>query len=84
MAYFRLKLKTPLTFVLLIMMLVILKYSSYLTFLFSRGWYEWSTRDSKSDVIEVNIVDMNIIKHMDDKELNQNISKAYLGYVRIF
>ena len=64
-------------FMLVTTILVILKYSSYLTFLVSRGWYDWVTLNSKSDSIEVNVVDINIVKDMDVEKINENISKAY-------
>ena len=80
----RFKQKPLLMFMLVTTILVILKYSSYLTFLVSRGWYDWVTLNSKSDSIEVNVVDINIVKDMDVEKINENISKAYLGYVDIY
>ena len=77
------KQKSLLMILLVTTLLMILKNSSYLTFLVSRGWYEWVTLNSRSDTIEVNVVDMNIVKDMNVEKMKQNISKAYLGYVYI-
>ena len=75
----RLKQKTQLIFIVVIAIFLLHHQSSYLMFLISRGWYEWVTMSSKSDAIEVNVVDMSIIEKMDVKDVNKYISKAYLG-----
>ena len=48
-------------------------------FFISRGWYEWVTYNSKSNVTVVNVVDMSIVERMAVENVDQHISNAYLG-----
>ena len=75
----RFKQKTMVLFSLMIIIFVFCQYSSYMIFFISRGWYEWVTFSSKSNVTVVNVVDMNIVERMAVENVKQHISNAYLG-----
>ena len=77
--HLRFKKKIFLIFILVTIIFLIRHYSTYLMFLISRGWYEWVTFNSKSNVTVVNVLDMSVIDKLEVEKVNEYISDAYLG-----
>ena len=77
--HLRFKQKIIVLFSLMVTIFMFRQYSTYVNFLVSRGWYEWVTFSSNSNVTVVNVVDMNIVERMAVENVSQHIYKAYLG-----
>ena len=58
-------------------------HSAYVIFLISRAWYNWVTLYYNSDVVEVNVIDINKLQDVTSPErqkLEDVFPKGYLGY----
>ena len=77
------QLQRKLLFMCVLLVFLFQYHSAYVIFLISRAWYNWVTLYYNSDVVEVNVIDINELQDVTSPERQKPedvIPKGYLGY----
>ena len=77
------QLRTKLFLMCLLLIFLFQCNATYIVFLISRAWYNWVTLYHNSNVVEVNVIDINKLQDMPSPERQipeDTLPKGYLGY----